>query len=80
MIEYLFQSSNIKIRIMKLEDIPLICKADNDESEATIIYLKNQLENQEKQECSALVALYNGEVSGYVFLYYKGRWGIKTDK
>lgn len=75
MMGYLFQSTNIKIRVMMYEDIPLICKADNDESEANIIYLKNQLANQEKQECSALVALCDGEIAGYVFLYYKGRWG-----
>lgn len=71
----LFSSENIDVRIMDYDDIPLICKAGNDESEDNIIYLKNQLENQKKQECSALLALYNGEIAGYVFLYYKCRWG-----
>lgn len=37
--------------------------------------MKNQLENQREQQCSALLALYNGEIAGYVFLYYKCRWG-----
>lgn len=73
--DFLFTSSSIDIRIMTYNDIPLVCKADNDESESNIIYLKNQLDNQNKQECSALLALYNGEIAGYVFLYYKCRWG-----
>ena len=73
--DILFSSTNIVVRIMDYDDIPLICKADKDESESNIIYLKNQLDNQKKQECSALLALYNGEIAGYVFLYYKCRWG-----
>ena len=73
--DVLFSSTNIVVRIMDYDDIPLICKADKDESESNIIYLKNQLDNQKKQECSALLALYNGEIAGYVFLYYKCRWG-----
>lgn len=73
--DFLFTSSSIDVRIMTYNDIPLVCKADNDESESNLIYLKNQLDNQNKQECSALLALYNGEIAGYVFLYYKCRWG-----
>ena len=73
--DILFSSANIDVRIMDYDDISLICKADNDESESNIVYLRNQLENQKKQECSALLALYNGEIAGYVFLYYKCRWG-----
>jgi len=73
--DILFSSANIDVRIMDYDDIPLICKADNDERESNIKYLRNQLENQKKQECSALLALYNGEIAGYVFLYYKCRWG-----
>ena len=60
--DVLFSSTNIVVRIMDYDDIPLICKADKDESESNIIYLKNQLDNQKKQECSALLALYNGEI------------------
>ncbi len=71
----LFSSANIEVRIMEYDDISFICKADNDESESNIVYFRNQLENQKKQECSALLALYNGEIAGYVFLYYKCRWG-----
>ncbi len=60
---------------MKYEDIILICKADNDESEANQNYLQNQLINQEKGECSALLATYDNQVAGYVFVYYKCKWG-----
>lgn len=73
--EILFHSSDIDVRIMGYDDISLICQADGDESEGNILYLKNQLANQEKQECSALLALYDGEIAGYVFLYYKCKWG-----
>lgn len=73
--EHLFRTENIDIRPMCYDDIPLICKADNDESESNIVYLKKQLANQDKQECSALLALYQGEIAGYVFLYYRCRWG-----
>ena len=55
---------NIDVRKMCYDDIPLICKADNDESESNIAYLKRQLDFQEQQECSALVASYKGEVAG----------------
>lgn len=71
----LFNSANIVVRRMNYDDITLICKADNDESDENERYLKNQLTNQDKQECSALLALYNGEIAGYVFLYYKCKWG-----
>ena len=73
--DILFHSLNIDIRAMNYDDIPLICKADDDESERNIAYLNNQLKNQDKHECSALIALYNGKVAGYVFLYYQCRWG-----
>lgn len=71
----LFHSSNVDIREMSYDDIPFICKADDDESDRNIAYLNNQLKNQDKHECSALIALYHGKVAGYVFLYYKCRWG-----
>lgn len=74
--EYLLKNGkNVVICEMSYDDIPFICKADHDESEKNIAYLKNQLNNQDNQECSALIALYQGKVAGYVFLYYKCRWG-----
>lgn len=74
--EYLLKNGeNVVIREMSYDDIPFICKADNDESEKNVAYLKNQLKNQDNHECSALIALYQGKAAGYVFLYYKCRWG-----
>ena len=67
--------SDVKIRQMTYDDIPLICKADRDESEANITYLRNNLDNQEDHKCAALLALYDGQVAGYVFLYYACKWG-----
>ena len=56
--------SNVQIRKMTYDDIPLICKADNDESESNIEYLKNNLDNQDNNKCSALLALYNNQIAG----------------
>ena len=38
--DILFHSLNIDIRAMNYDDIPLICKADDDESERNIAYVK----------------------------------------
>lgn len=73
--DMLFQSTDIDIRTMDNNDISRICRATNDESEETVAYFRNQLVNQEKQDCIALIALYKGEIAGYVFLYYKCKWG-----
>lgn len=72
---YSYSSSNIAVRIMNYEDIPSVCRAGHDESEENKVYLTRQLMNQEKQDCIALLALYNNEIAGYVFLYYKCKWG-----
>ena len=66
---------NIEVRQMTREDIPAICKADNDESESFVNYLNRQLEFQDNDECSALFALCDGQAAGYVFLHYQCRWG-----
>ena len=65
----------ITIRKMTIEDIPLICKAENDESESNVTYLKNHMENQENKKCSAFIALYDEQIAGHAFLYYECRWG-----
>ena len=66
---------NIQIRKMTYDDIPLICKAENDEAESNVEYLKNHMENQENKKCSALIALYDDQIAGHVFLYYECKWG-----
>ena len=65
----------IEVRQMTREDIPFICKAENDESEAFVNYLNRQLAFQDNGECSALLALYENQVAGHVFLFYQCRWG-----
>lgn len=68
-------SPDVEVRPMRYDDILAVCIADGDESEGNATYLRRQLENQEKQECTALLALYGGSAAGYVFLYYRCRWG-----
>ena len=65
----------IEVRQMTRTDIPAICKADNDETVAFADYLNRQLDFQDGGECSALLALYDNRVAGYVFLFYQCRWG-----
>lgn len=65
----------MQIRKMTFDDIPLICKAENDEAESNVTYLKNQLESQANEECSAFIAIYDNQVAGHVFLYYECKWG-----
>lgn len=71
----LFDTKSIEIRAMNDNDIPAICTADNDNSEDNVSYLKRHLECQRRQECSALIATYQGKPAGFVFLYYKCKWG-----
>ena len=65
----------MQIRKMTYEDIPRICKAENDESESNVEYLKNHMVNQENRKCSAFIALYDDQIAGHVFLYYECKWG-----
>lgn len=67
--------NQIVIRKMTYEDIPLICKAENDESESNVAYLRNHMENQENRKCSAFLALYDNQIAGHAFLYYECKWG-----
>ena len=70
-----YESENLVIRQINAEDITDICKAQNDTSEKNRNYFKNQVANQEKENSTALLALYRGEIAGYVFLYFKCKWG-----
>ena len=67
--------SNLQIRKMAYDDIPLICKAEKDESEANVEYLKNHMENQDNKMCTVFIALYDNQIAGHVFLYNECRWG-----
>ena len=70
----------IEVRQMTREDIPAICKADNDETESFVNYLNRQLDFQDNNECSALVALCDNRVAGYVFLFYRCKWGAMKNQ
>lgn len=70
-----YRSDYLTIRSMQADDIPLICKADRDESQGNIEYLSRQLENQQSGDCLALVAFFDEEPAGYVFLYLQCKWG-----
>ena len=70
-----YSAGGVLIRTMQAEDIPLICKAEGDESKGSSEYLNRQLENQQAGNCMALIAFYDGEPAGYVFLYYRCKWG-----
>lgn len=70
-----FQSEDILIRTMKNSDIPAICKAENDESDSSFRYFNKQLQHQQDKRCIALLALYQKQVAGYVYLYYQCNWG-----
>lgn len=70
-----YRSESLLIRAMLAEDVPLLCKADQDESQSNVDYLNRQLENQQSGNCIALVAFYDEEPAGFVFLYYRCKWG-----
>lgn len=74
-IVFIVEKNQCFVRKMELEDIPFICKADNDESEENINYLIGHIERQNNGECTALLAIYEGEIAGYVFVYFNCRWG-----
>lgn len=73
-------SRTIHIRHMNYEDIPRLCELSGYVSGGDQEYLKRQLDNQENKECSALLAFFNEQIAGYVFLYYKCRWGALKNR
>lgn len=73
----LYDKDGLIIRYMNRADIGSICKAEDTQE---IEYLQNQLRNQQNEECACLLAVLNGEVAGYVFLYRRCRWGGMKQK
>ena len=63
------------IRPMRSEDVLNICRADSDESDGFKEYLQKHIERQGKGECAALVADYDGNIAGHVYVYFQCRWG-----
>lgn len=73
--ECFYSDDNLVIRKMMKEDIDTICKSDNDTSDGNSAYLQNQIDNQNRGDSVALLALLDGKAAGYTFIYYKCKWG-----
>lgn len=70
-----YKEKKLIIRNMDFKDIEEICKADGDSSKDNIEYFKSQIERQNNKEELALLAVYDGKIAGYTFLFYKLKWG-----
>ncbi len=70
-----YLSDHIIIRQLNETDISPLCNATGDHSEDTIRYLSDQMERQRNGECTALLAIYDSMIAGYVFLYHRCKWG-----
>lgn len=68
-------TADIQIRSMRPDDVESICWESEDGSKDSREYLKRQIENQSQGNSLALLALYKGKPAGYVFLYYRCKWG-----
>ena len=73
----LYQENGLIIRYMNKADFGSLCKAEDTQE---IEYLRNHLENQRRDECACLLAVLNGEIAGYVFLYSRCCWGGLKDR
>lgn len=71
----LYMAENLIIRQMSKMDISPVCKASGDTSEQAVEYLTEQMRQQKKGECIGLLAVCGGNIAGYVFLYYRCKWG-----
>lgn len=71
----IYKDDKLIVRRMTVNDVSEICKAENDESDSFIVYLKKQIQHQEDGLCTALLAVYEEKIAGYVYLYYHCKWG-----
>ncbi len=71
----LYMKDHLIIRKMSEMDIMPICRAENNCTEEAATYLREQMENQRKGESEALLAVYQGNIAGYVFVYMRCPWG-----
>lgn len=69
------QKDEILIRDMEETDGADICRAEGDESEEGIRYYEKQFSHIREERCAGLVAVCRGETAGYVYLYYRCKWG-----
>ena len=70
-----WQGEDILIRDMEESDVSGICRADGDESEDNIRYFDKQFGHIREKACAGLIAVCQGEIAGYVYLYYQCKWG-----
>lgn len=71
----LYADDRIAIRLMQMSDIRNILLAEDDASASSEHYFQKQLNWQKDGESLALLAFFEGQVAGYVFLFQKCRWG-----
>lgn len=69
------QREDISIRDMEESDILGICQAEGDMSPGNIQYYEKQFGHIREKMCAGLLAVCQGEMAGYVYLYYQCKWG-----
>ncbi len=70
-----YLSQNIIIRQLNETDISPLCQALGDTSQETFDYFSRQMQHQRDGACMALLAVYQSRIAGYVFLFYRCKWG-----
>lgn len=73
--DILYSKDKIAVRRMRAEDLRLIETAEDNWSQDAEEYFQRQLARQEKGLCAALTAFCDGQLAGYVFLFWKCQWG-----
>lgn len=71
----LYMDGKIAIRLMQANDICNISIAEDDSSGSSKDYFEQQLNWQKDGESFALLAFFDGQIAGCVFLFQKCRWG-----
>ena len=76
------QKEDILIRDMVETDGISLCRADKEEAfigsekyASDMAYYEKQLNHVREKECAGLTAVCQGEIAGYVYLYYQCKWG-----
>lgn len=71
----LYISENLIIREMNELDIVPVCRAEQNETQEAINYMRHQMRNQQDGKSNALLAIFQGNIAGYVFVYRQCPWG-----
>ena len=71
-----FENAELIIRDLTAEDAPVITKEEIAQGwNATIDKYLNRLKDQSEGKCISLVAVYKGNIAGYVNVYPNSEWG-----